>query len=407
MRELGRWRSDVVQEPGGLTHLGDSGRQAWTREIDDCVADVTRDLGVAEPNPLVVHPADATTPHTTVVDWTGLPLRVVECAGRMAALELCDWAHTPGDGRLRPMQEEYVEWRVVGDEDGGIRCVEFTTELGAYWKVLAAHEPQLTLDLVAEFAGEERVDPAAVYRGCNPLTASPQERVDAFFAAMLSGEDPSAYNDGRTAITCMAQPTNTLEALVCLVLVAAQARVVRDVVSGRLRCATCEETIPGMAGAAQAGRASDPVLVERLTRLAYEGRLIAFDDPLGVTIQSVEHTRLRTRGGEPVPAEWFSFSRGLGPSEVPDGRPRWQRMTFEPPPDSGVRVSDLVDVATELPIRHGSQIAELVQVAVVLRVSDPDVVPAEHLDPTEPPQPDQHCSDVHEALATFRRVDRA
>ncbi len=48
-----------------------------------------------------------------------------------------------------------------------------------------------------------------------------------------------------------------------------------------------------------------------------------------------------------------------------------------------LRVSDLVDVATEQPIRHGGQVAELVQVAVVLRVSDTDVEPPGTLAPTE------------------------
>jgi hypothetical protein len=41
-----------------------------------------------------------------------------------------------------------------------------------------------------------------------------------------------------------------------------------------------------------------------------------------------------------------------------------------------------VDVATEQPIRHGGQVVVLVQVAVVLRVSDPDVEPPA-LEPTE------------------------
>ena len=379
-----------MQEPGGLTHLDDAGRRAWARAVDDCVADLTRRLGLDPPNPLVVHPADDTTPHTTSVDWTGFPLRVADCVGRAAASELCDWAFDPGGRGIRPLQEEYVEWRTVRDEDGGIRRVELTTELGAYWKVLAAHEPDTTRELVAEFAGEAGVDFEAVYRDCNRRTASPEERGEAFAAAMLSGHDPSPYNDGRAAITCMAQSTNTLRALVCLVLVATQARVVRDAVSGRLRCLTCEEAIPSMGGAAQAGRASDPVLVERLARLAYEGRLVALADPLCVTVQSVAHTRLRTPDGEAVPPEWFTFSRGR------------QRVTFAPPSDAGLHVSDLIDVATEQPIRHGSQVAELAQVAVALRASDPDMRPAGHLEPTEPPPSAEHCSDVHEALADFR-----
>lgn len=303
---------------------------------------------------------------------------------RHPALALLDWTPSGGEGRIRRLQEEYVEWRVVRD-DVGIRRVELTTELSDYWRVLAAFDPQRTLDLVASFAWQPSVDPQFVYRDCDPFSPSttPEEREAAFAAAMLSDDDPSPYNDGRDAITCMAQRSNTLPALVRLAAAATNPRIVRDPLSGCVRCLTCDEAIPLMDGAAQAGRASDPVLVERLSRLAYEGRLVAFDDPLGVYIQSVESTRLRTPDDEPVPGDWFTFERGIAPSQTTDGRPRWQRLTFEPSADSGLRVSDLVDVATEQPIRHGGQVAELVQVAVVLRVSDPDVEPPGTLEPTE------------------------
>ena len=40
-------------------------------------------------------------------------------------------------------------------------------------------------------------------------------------------------------------------------------RMVRDLVSGRLRCLTCDEAVPLLDGAAMRGRASDPMLVER------------------------------------------------------------------------------------------------------------------------------------------------
>jgi len=373
-----------MNEPGGLDELGDAGRAAWTRRVEDGIAEVMTDLGLDSPHRFVLSAPDERTRRRTAIDWPGLPLRPVECLTRHQALALLDWTPSGSEGHIRRLQEEYVEWRVVRD-DVGIRRVEFTTELSDYWRVLAAFDPQRTLDLVASFAGQPSVDPQAVYRGCDPFSSSstPEEREAAFAGAMLTDEDPSPYNDGRTAITCMAQRTNTLRALVQLVFVATNPRVVQDPLSGRIRCLTCDEAIPLMDGAAQAGRASDPVLVERLIRLAYEGRFVAFDDPLGVYIQSVESTRLRTPDDEPVPGDWFTFERGKTASQTTDGRPRWQRVTFEPPDDSGLHVSDLVDVATEQPIRHGGQVADLVQVALVLRVSDPDVEPPGTLEPTE------------------------
>lgn len=373
-----------MNEPGGLDELSAAGRAAWTCRVEECIAEVLTDFGLDSPHRFVLAAPDERTRRRTAIDWPGLPLRPVECLTRHQALALLDWTPSRGEGRIRQHQEEYAEWRVVRD-DMDIRRVELTTELSDYWRVLAAFDPQRTLDLVASFAGQPSVDPQSVYRDCDPFSPSttPEEREAAFAAAMLSDDDPSPYNDGRDAITCMAQRSNTLPALVRLAAAATNPRIVRDPLSGCVRCLTCDEAIPLMDGAAQAGRASDPVLVERLSRLAYEGRLVAFDDPLGVYIQSVESTCLRTPDDEPVPGDWFTFERGIAPSQTTDGRPRWQRLTFEPSADSGLRVSDLVDVATEQPIRHGGQVAELVQVAVVLRVSDPDVEPPGTLEPTE------------------------
>jgi hypothetical protein len=321
-----------LRAPGSLAELGPAGAQAWEDRVGGLLRALPRD-SLLQPAP------SADTPGLTAPDWTGFPTRVAECLTRAQALRLLD--------RTRALQEEYVEWRVVRDGDT-IRRVELTTELADYWRVLAAHEPERTLELVAEFAGER---PADVHDGLDPQ-------------ALLTGP----YNDGTHAICCMVQRSNTLEALLALAAAATTPRIVRDVVSGRLRCLTCDESIPMFEGAAQLGRSSDPVLVERFGRLAFEGRLVALDDPVGVYIAGVEQTRLRTPDGEPVPSEWFQLTRG------------GQRLVLAP---QGMAVSDLVDVATEQPIRHGGQIAELVQLKLRLRVSEPGVVGSEMPEPVE------------------------
>ena len=371
-----------MNPPGSLDELGDGGREAWVRRVEARTADAIRQFDIDPPNRFVIAAPDDRTPHRTSVDWPGLPLRPVGCLTRERALQYMDLSG-PGVG-IRPWQEEYIEWRVVRADNDGIRRVELTTELADYWQVLAAYEPQRTLELVSSFA-RTNAAPEAVYRGCDPFSSStaPEEREAAFVAAMLAPDDPSPYNDGRAAIVCMGQRTNTLGALIALVLVATNPRVIKDMESGRIRCLTCDESIPLMGNAAQLGRASDPVLVERLARLAYEGRLVSLDDPLGVYIQSAEVTRLRMPDGEQVPPEWFTFERGQAAEDAADDRPRWQRLIFEPPDGSGLLVSDLVDVATEEPIRHGGQVADLVQVAVILRVSDAEVEPPGTLEPAE------------------------
>lgn len=398
-----------MREPGGLQELDEFGLSAWQRRLEACFNEVKAAFGPT--NFVVDHPDDRTL-RATAIDWVGLPARVAECLTRARALELSDGNPSdPGEGP-RSLQEEYIEWRVVRDRQG-IRRVELTTELSDYWRVLAAYRPHRTLELVRGFARDTKVPPEAVYRGCDPLAGSttPQEREAAFCAAMLSTETAGPYNDGRHAICCLNQRTNSVYALIGLLVAATGVRLTRDHYTERLRCLSSREAIAlrVLADAAQAGRASDPVIVERLMHLAYEGRLVALDDPIGVYIQSVEHTRLRTPDGGSVPAEWFAFERGLSPAETSDGHARWQRLTFEVPVESGLVGEDLVDTGSEQPIRHGGQIAELVQVALVLRVSDRGTVDIGTPKPTqlaEPPADALGCGDLRRRVAEYGGPDR-
>lgn len=308
----------------GVGSEGRGWRQATWPEPGHLSAAVAALLADAGPPARLRAAADAATPHLLTTDWTGLPCRVIARAGRRRALELLD--------ERRDLQEEYVEWRAVRDEQGRLRRVELTTELPEYWDALA---PEAVLATVREFAGEE-VEPGKVL---GP---------DGFL-------DDGPYNDGARGICCMSQSSNNLRAMVVAVCEALRTHSIQ----GR-PCLHADELFGFLGDAAVAGRASDPVLVERLARVAWDGRLVAFDEPVGVFVIGFEHTRLRTGRGEPVGPECLAVSRG--------GR----RAVFEVPDGD----EHLVDVATESPIVHGGQIAELVQVAVRLRVSERGVLPA-------------------------------
>ena len=290
--------------------LGPAGTAAWRAAVARCLP---------SGHPYLLPAPDRRTPLTVGPDWTGLPVRVVRCLGRERALARLD-----GE---RGLQEEYVEWRTVRGPDGAIRRVELTTELPDYWRVLAEHEPERAVDIVGELTGCA-VAPRSLLR-------------------------PGRFNDGRDGICFMTHRNNDLRALAQLVAAAALPCTAGD------RRATARETIPLLGGAAVAGRASDPVLVEALGRLAHERRLVALADPVGVFVAGVEHTRLRTPGGETVPREWFAASRG------------GQRLVLEVPAGERFTVGDLVDTATERPVRYGGQIAELIQLRVDFRASAP------------------------------------
>jgi hypothetical protein len=364
----------VVREPGDLQMLPRAGLQAWRSEVE-------RLLTVPEPEEpqrLLIR-SNRDTPHTLASDWTGLPQRVVSCIGRQAGLGQLDWSGSQGDEGRRRLQEEYLEWRTVRYPDGLIRRVELTTELPEYWATLAAYAPAALLTAVADFAQEDTVDSAAVFGTCNPFgkNTAPEDRRAAFIDTMLSAKGTSPYNSGAKAICCMVQSTNTLGGLAALAHAALRTYTVIDEHGVGRRCLSADDVLPLMRGLAQPDRASDPLLVERLTRLAWDGRLVAFDDPIGIYVQGVEYGRLRSPAGTPIPPDWFQFSRGTAAPDTPDRRARWQRMTFEVPENEGYAVGDLIDVATETPISFGGQIAELLQVSVYLRVSDPGVWPVE------------------------------
>lgn len=387
-----------MREPGGLTALDAPGAAEWKRRVGECLENaLTRTAGSRFKS------SDAAMNHLAMCDWAGLPARVTTCIGRANALSLLDWE---GDDRAMPrgraLQEEYIEWRVVRDADGIVQRIELTTELPDYWRVLAAYEPSRLLDLLAELAGEASVNPSAAYGSLDPFArdVTPDEREWAFALTMLPPAGRSPYNSGRRALCCMGQRMNSLESIVRLAVEGACRRVVRDPCDGRLRCPTSSEVIPLLREAAALGRGSDPIIVERLTRLAFEGRLVAFDDPLGIYIQSVQRTRLRTPGGEIVPPEWLTFSRGRSPEVSHDGRPRYQRLSVEVPPSERYSLGDVIDVATEQPIRHGGQVADLVQLAVFFRASDP----TESVDePTSISATDGHmsCEDIRDQHERF------
>lgn len=388
----------VMREPGGLTALGAAGVSAWNGRVTRCVEGALARMAESRLRSLA-----GDTSQLATCDWTGLPPRVASCLGRECALELLDWEgddNVPHGGRS--LQEEYLEWQVVFDPRGRLLRVECTTELPDYWGVLAGHEPSVLLATVAEFAGEASVSPGAVYGPCDPFASgiTPEEREWAFALTMLPPLGRSPYNSGRRAICCMTQRTNTLAAIVELAVAAACRRMLRDPSDGRLRPLTSSEAIPLLDGAAVIGRASDPIIVERLGRLAFERCPVALDDPVGIYIQSVERTRLRTPGNEIAPLDWFSFSRGLSAEEARDGRPRYQRLSIEVPKGEGLVLGDLIDAATEQPITRGGQIADLVQLAIFLRADDPDPS-IDDLAPITPIRGQVSCEEIRQQHERF------
>ncbi|MDZ7734542.1 MAG: hypothetical protein U5R31_16970 [Acidimicrobiia bacterium] len=298
---------------------------------------------------------------------------------------------------------------MVRDNRGPVRF-ELTTELGAYWELLATHAPDRVLELVGQFAREEDIDPTAVFGGHDPFDdgSTKDERLVGFRAAMLGeGPDgttagfPGLYNDGTRAITCLAQRSNTLDALLGLVIAAATPHQVIDAHTGAARFPSGSEAIAQLTdGSAQDCRFSDPVIVERLVQLATEGRYIRLDDPIGIYILDVQTHVLEGPMGDPIPKDSCRLSRP-GP-DAKDGRSRYQRLELEIPDDAGFTLADVCSRRTNEPIVHGAQIAELVQLGIYLRVSAAGALGADLPSPEPTPWVPCHqraaCEDLIQAV---------
>lgn len=372
----------MALEPGNLSDFGTLALEDWDALIARYFEDDRSEQLLASP--------DDRTPGVVAVEWGAYPVRVRDCLQSVAGSHrLLDWSTPQGDIGRAELQEEYLEWRVVRDATGKIRRVEMTTEFPEYWEVLAAHHPVEVLRLVARFAGEPSVSPEAVYGSVSPFGpgVTPEERKAGFRDAMLPSEGNapwSPYNNGHKAICFMSQGANTLGALIRLVAAAAFPYGAQDPETGQLRRLSGPEAIASGTQAAQACRNSDPTVVGATIGLAWDGRMFALDDPIGVYIRSVQNERLLQPDGSPVPIEWFDFQRGSRP-HGPGELERSQRLVFEVPPGLGFGVGDLIDADTGQEIQFGGQIADLVQLAVYLRIGDEDAV---QVQPREVPLPD-------------------
>lgn len=384
-----------MEPPGRLDELGPEGRGAWDKRVATTLQTELDRLAEEGKPPDLLTTDLGRTPDVLAPDWPAFPARAGACLGAERALALLDW-RPPGEGDLGRIrhQDEYLEWRLVR-EGKDVRRFEMTTEFCEYWQVLAAHEPARTLSLVADFAREPEIPWQAVYGYLDPfaLAVTPQDRQAAFAKTMLPPERMasrealkrvSRYNDGTSALCCMVQPSNTLDALLALVASAARPLLVRDPTTQRARFASGSEAISALGAAAVDGRNSDPLVVERVTRLATERRPIAADDPVGVYIRGVQHHELAQPDGTDVPESWFEFGRGVAAAEAPDGLQRCQRLIFEAPPDTDFALSDLVVRRTGEKLRFGGQLAALVQLVVYLRSGAPEgAVVTESIDPPQ------------------------
>jgi hypothetical protein len=364
-------------------------RAQWSNAVsgwfDECVAAEKFDLG-GQPcqyyNQLKTHPGGPAIEQEIV--WNAFPGTLRNRWGRAHALTIADQPlpltqrmSGPGGYFYGPQwenlyyrpQDEYCEWRVTRDPDGGIRRVTFTSEPPEYWQALHG-------DTLLDLSG----DPAYPTTGDHQLLlelyqeyVSPQVRYEDLVCAvdLVDTADPknplvvypkgayNPYNKWNTThgIMHLTQPSNSLSAEI---LLGADATVLRAAGPGG-RLVSDPDALICCAQYGGANRCSDPTIGASVNELAALGMAVTLRNPVGLYMDDLSLTGWAGPRGEPVDPAWFRILRGQ-PGLI-------ERAVFEVPERAGFRVSDVT--IGGVPISVGGHLSEHITVKLVGLASTP------------------------------------
>jgi hypothetical protein len=363
-------------------------RAQWSRAVsgwfDECVAAEKYDLG-GQPcqyyNQLTTHPSGPAIEQEIV--WNAFPGTLRNRWGLAHALAIADHPlpltqamDGPGGyfygGQWQNLyyrpQDEYCEWRVTRDPDGGIRRVTFTSEPPEYWQALhgdtlqdlngnpaypVTGDHELLLELYREFVSPEvryedlvcAVDLIDYSDPDNPLVVYPKGAYN-------------PYNRWNTTdgIMHLTQPSNSLSAEI---LLGADGTVLRTSRDGRI--VSDPDALICCAHYGGPNRCSDPTIGASVNELAALGFAITLRNPVGLYMDDLNVTGWAGPDGEPVDPAWFRIVRGR-PGLI-------ERAVFEVPKRAGFRVSDVT--IGGVPISVGGQLSEHMTVKLVGLASTP------------------------------------
>lgn len=316
-------------------------------------------------------------PVATEVRWSAAAAELRHCLRPWQARALSDWG---SNGRFGA-QNEYAEYQVVR-RGGRPKRVVFTTELREYWLCLAVHDPDLVRSTAAEILGFEPTW-QDLYGVGNPRRLTEERRAGAFIQQTAGlgytaeGRDSSPAGPvNRDHLLFMTHPINGLDDLLFIVRFGAHP-FARQGSQGPERATTAEVFQANPFADAQPTsrlfcRNADPEAAAAAHGAAFDGRTVAFRDPLGVYIRPFDASCLRLRGtGEAVPDSWVRWSRGV------DGM--YQRLEIGPPDHDGAFLEDidLHDGGSVTPLRGGYQLAARIEVGPLVWVSGATPVTAE------------------------------
>jgi hypothetical protein len=299
------------------------------------------------------------------VSWFGDPAEPAFCMNEDTACKLSDWGVI---GRHN-LHNEYCEYRVIEQKDGTGKFrpkrVHITTELREYWVCVAIHDPDFLRSMCQSILGYLPTW-ESLYGVSDPLTLSLRDRQLQFSRLVAGhGNDEALKKSGvpaqpegslnRDNVLFMTHPINGLDDLLYIVMFGAKPYA--RIVNGIRFPATKEQIFRAFGVEHLACRHADPAAATAAHQQAYEGRSVAFSDPLGVYINNFSAS-VFTYQNAPIPTSWIQFSRGR------------QRLEFGPSDAENVFLDEITvaEGASEQMLTGGFEVAKRVEVGPLLRI---------------------------------------
>lgn len=391
------------EAPGFVNDLDENLTKLWNSTINRHYEELASPESVGKIRFFALDPQTVNNGvETDAVKWAADPAEPKFCVDRQTAKSLSDWATAIGHpiheafgskGRDR-VQNEYCEYVVLYQkfEEGTApnlktqyrpKRVLLTTELREYWLLLAEQAPQKLQEVASSILGRvvqwsELYGPIVT----DPTTLSPQQRRFQFALWVAGGSGGISEGDfkdnfleegvpvqplgslNRRHALFMTHQINGLDDLLYIVMFGARPYAKRE---GSQWVKASKDAIFTKYGVEQlACRQADPAAAIGAYDQAFQGKTVAFANPLGMYIQSFAKNNFQFQG-KTVPDEWIRFSRGKGEGY-------YQRLEFGPPDTEPHFLDDITVGDSQEPVIGGFQVVEQIEVGPLLVVGDGDSV---------------------------------
>ncbi|ETZ22825.1 hypothetical protein [Pedobacter sp. V48] len=354
----------IFKSPGEADNLPTLLLEKWNEEIQRQYSLLETDLGSK-----FFHLDPAEIQNSIVVNsvkWFGDPAEPAFCQSADVAQKLSDW----GIKGRHNLHNEYCEYTIEyrTDSQGKLRPkrVQITTELREYWVTIAKHDPDLLKQLATSVLNYQ-VTWDDLY-GNDPIPMTIQQREISFSTQVAgNGNEDRLIQLGvpsqpvgkinRENAFFMTHPINGLDDLLYIVMFGAKPYARKN---GATFEKVQKESIFKTFNVQQlACRHADPAAAMGAYGAVFEGRHIAFNEALGMYIQSFSKNNFAYNGNA-IPDAWVQFSRGH------------QRLVFGPSDAEEVYLDDITldKGGVDVSIKGGFEVLQQIEVGPLIQLGE-------------------------------------